>query len=286
MMASSDKHLTVLFDESGTPTFSQKNNSTYFLGVALLYETKDEATILNDIKSTIGLSKSKPVKNDRLSSQKVIDCAKILGTKNIYISARYVQLDNSDLRAILQDYEKFGNLSRELYRGITTERKIAQILHSQIMGECIADLILTYAPEHLADSYIFEPYIDNWSYAKPDQHIITEFTPENLERKLRELLRENLKRDPQIIIRPIQLLIDKSSDKKRLIDSLTSSISRGIYNVNDSKYDKTPTIDLSQSLGDRFTIIDVTSEMTVFINNVMYDDIQETKVKEKPLILY
>ena len=284
-MSSSNKHLTVLFDESGTPTFSQKSNSTHFLGVALLYETEDESALLNDLKSTIGLTKSKPIKNDKFSSQKAIDCVKILGTRNIYISARYVRLDDSDLRTMLQNYEKFGNLSRELYRGITTERKIPQILHSQIMGECIADLIFTYGQNHIADSYTFEPYIDNWSYAKPDKHIVTEFTSENLEKKLHELLKENSNRHPEITIKPIELLTKQSSDKKRLIDSLTSSISRAFYNINDPKYNKTPLTILTQSLGDRFTIIDVTPEMTVFINNVMYDDIQGTKVKEKPLII-
>ncbi len=33
-----DKHLIVLFDEFGTPTFNFQNNQNIFLGVSLLYD--------------------------------------------------------------------------------------------------------------------------------------------------------------------------------------------------------------------------------------------------------
>ncbi|MCH7519535.1 MAG: hypothetical protein IH964_10995, partial [Candidatus Dadabacteria bacterium] len=64
--------IIVLFDEFGTPSFKDINTNNYFMGVSALYELDKEEDILNALDQSMGLSKSKPLKNDKIGKQRAI----------------------------------------------------------------------------------------------------------------------------------------------------------------------------------------------------------------------
>jgi hypothetical protein len=278
-----EEKLIVLFDEFGTPTFNKSNNKGIFLGVTALYKFEHEDKIFDDADKVMGLSKSKPLKNDKISSQKALDMTQQVGKHDLTILSKYISLKNNDLKEIIETYSKFGNLSRKIFRGIEKERKPAHILHTQISEYCLFDIISSHIVDHEVDSYIFEIYIDNWSYPTPDEHIVLKYAPENLEKQLRELIND-YGRGSKIIIKPKEFLKGSSSKRKRFIDALTTIISRAFLDENDPKFEAGPLKELKSQLGNKFKINDYTFELTGFIRDSMYKYIQQTREKDENII--
>jgi hypothetical protein len=282
-----EQNLIVLFDEFGTPSFKTPHGSGIFLGVSVLYKSKDQQTIFDYFDSLMGLSKSKPLKNDKISADKAVKIARALGKNEINIFSEYVDLKDQNLENVITNYELFGNMSRRLYRGIEKERKQAHILHTQLMESCLSDVVLEleYIETNVASSYIIEPFIDNWSYPLTDQYIVTDYASERLQNKMNKIISEIYRRESKIIVKP-KILLDNPSDKrKRFIDVVVSVISRAFLNASNPKYDPLLLQELKKSLGSKIIVKDISSEVAVLLNNAMYDEIQETKTRDEQLIL-
>src|SRR6266851_6419925 len=98
MNRDSEEKLIVLFDEFGTPTFNTPDSRGIFLGVAALYKFEHEDKIFDDSDKLMGLSKSKPLKNDKISTQKALDIAQQVGKHDLTIESKYISLKNNDLK--------------------------------------------------------------------------------------------------------------------------------------------------------------------------------------------
>lgn len=183
----SEEQLIVLFDENGTPTFNTPDSKGVFLGVSALYKFEHEDKIFDDTDKLMGLSKSKPLKNDKISSLKALDIAQQIGKLDLTIVSKYISLKNNDLKEVTEIYMAFGNLSRIIYRGIKKERKTAHILHTQILEYCLFDIISSYILAHEVDSYTFEIYLDDWSYPTTDKHIVLQYASKNVEKNCENL---------------------------------------------------------------------------------------------------
>ena len=100
---------------------------------------------------------------------------------------------------------------------------------------------------------------------------------------MRELISDN-GRDSKIIIK-LKELLKGSSKRERFIDVLTTIISRAFLDENEPKFDTGPLKELKSQLGSKFRINDYTSELLEFMKNFIYENIQETKEKDKEIIL-
>ena len=281
-----EKKIIVLFDEYGTPTLSLNRVQDIFLGVSVLYELSEEDNIFNRCDTIMGLSKSKPLKNDQISVSKAIDISKVLGKQALSISAKYLTLNNPALKDIIEIYKPFCNFTREIWRGIKKERKDVQILYPQILERCIFDIIARYLESVDSGKYVFQIFIDDWGFPKPDEHIALNFGKSSLEKKVRQFVVHDIKKDSDISIIEKNLLKDPNSRRKRFIDVLTSVISRAFRDKNDSKFDNTPFKELQNQLKNNFNVEDMTYDVISFLKDIILKGIHETKEKEKRLLIY
>lgn len=286
MSNTSEKKIIVLFDEYGTPTLSVKRSQDIFLGVSVLYDSSKEEDIFNSCDAIMGLSKSRPLKNDLINVSKAINISKVIGKKDLSIQSKFLTLNKSALKEIIKIYKPFGDFTRELYRGIKKERKDAQILYPHILESCIYDIIARYLESEDVGKYVFEIFIDDWGFPKTDEHIALGYGKSSLEKKLQEFIAEGIKKDLDISIASKSLMKDKNYRRKRFIDVLTSIISRALRDTNDSKYDTTPIEQLKNQLKNDFNIENITDNVIISLNDFMYKDIQETKEQEKKLLVY
>ena len=282
-MTTTEKKIVVLFDEFGTPTFKNTNTSDYFLGVAVLYELSDEDKIFNALNMLMGLSNSKPLKNDRIDNHRAVNIAKEICKHNLYITAKYIKLTDNILRKNTENYILFGNFSRRIFRGVD-EGKDVHFLHSQILETCLFDIISRFLDKSIG-KHRFEISIDNWNYPRTDIHIIVDYSSESFQKHIQEFINDYIKTDTQIYIGPIQFLNSPSDKRERFIDVLTSIISRSLLAQSNPKFDLQPNNELLRGLKNKFILGDMTAEIINFTYDVMYKDIQETKVKEKSKII-
>ena len=275
-----NKRLIVLFDEFGTPTFNFKSNEEIFLGVSVLYDLEKENEIFNDCDKELGLSKSKPLKNNKISVNKAKTISHILGKQSFIISAKYLNLDNSELKNIVDDYKNIGDLSRKIYRGVG-ERKVAHILYSAVLNECLFNIVADYLESfNSVNNCCFEIYIDDWSIPVADKNLFIEDLKLSLKSKM-----ESLFQDCEISMNNLVLLDDNNSKRKRLIDIITSVICRAFLDLDNSKYDTAPLNILKKRLETNIKIHDITDEMSEFYDEMIKKSIEETKVKDNNIIL-
>ena len=273
----------VLFDEFGSPTFDKGNNT--FVGVAVLYEHSEECEIFNSLKELMGLSNSKPLKNDRISKGRAIRIAKEIAHQNIKVNVKYLNLTNTTLREYTKTYTVFGNFSRKLWRGIEG-RKDAHFLHSQVLQSCLFDIISRYTAISTIQKHHIEIIVDDWSYPKTDTHIVLDYSAENLQKHIQELINNHDNSDTTVTIEPIQFFGPTNSPRATFIDVLTSVISRSFVDKSNVKFDTQPLVELSKELVDDFVVEDITISTIEFIHDVMYKDIQETKIQDdSPIII-
>lgn len=226
------KNMIALFDESGTPTINNDQRTDWFIGVGVAYQKSDENGIFAKCEADFGLSNSKPLKNDRIRTSRVIRMANLLADLplSIYVSA--VNTANPTLRNIVRSYELFGANIRQNFRQIR-KRPIPQIIHSHVLDQCIFNLITGYFEEYGNDA-AFAIFIDDWSIPENDVEISLEHRAKSLYEKISTLC-SKFKKGRLVKIAPFELM-NKDSDRKRFVDGVASTFNRAYLSPNNRKY--------------------------------------------------
>ncbi|MGH7801595.1 MAG: hypothetical protein ACREOW_13380 [Thermodesulfobacteriota bacterium] len=263
--------IILLFDEQSTPTFRADRESDAFLGVCLLYESRNEESIFERCSELAGLKNIKPLKNRKTSISRGIELAEVLSELPIQISVSLVNLSNKRFQKVAIKYEEFGNRARKLHRSVR-ERPIAQILHSPICDRCLYDSMINLIDLN-PQNYIFYPWIDNWSISKSGIRIVLEKSSESLEQKINSY-NEEFRLNSIIRVLPIKLL-EKDTSRKRLIDAVASIVGRAFFKEYNERYSPKALNILKGKLGNRFNFFDITEEETNFMIKFM------TKYRDK-----
>ena len=226
------KNMVVLFDESGTPAISNDQRTDWFIGVGVAYQQSNEKSIFTRCEADFGLSNSKPLKNYRIRTSRVIRMANLLADLplSVYLSA--VNTANPTLRNIVGKYESFGAKTRQNFRQIR-KRPISQIIHSHVVDHCLFNLITGYFEEYGSDA-AFAIFIDDWSIPENDIDISLEHRAKSLYEKISTLC-SKFKKGRLVTIAPFELL-NKNSDRKRFVDGVASTFNRAYLNPNNKKY--------------------------------------------------
>lgn len=232
----------------------------------------------------MGLSNSKPLKNDRISKDRAIRIAREVAQQNIKINVKYLDLTNPTLQEYTNTYTVFGNFSRKFWRGVGG-RKDAHFLHSQVLQSCLFDIIDRHTAISTIQKHRIEIIMDDWSYPKTDTHIILDYSAENLQKHIQDLLNDHNDSDTTVAIEPIKFFGPTNSPRATFIDVLTSVISRSFIDESNLKFDTQPLVELSKELVNNFVVEDITISTIEFIHDVMYKDIQETKIQDDSRII-
>jgi hypothetical protein len=181
-------NVIILFDEQGTPTFGDDRETDYFLGVAVTYKIELENELFGDYNDLLGLNRSRPMKNDKISFSRVNDIVEILAKSELQINIYYIDLSNSVLQSIVKLYEDFSNLFRTRYRNVR-ERPIAQILYNQLLDHTLFMSISDYMKYHQVTTK-FSINADNWCFPKCDVNIALNLTSSSLEKRIMILIKD------------------------------------------------------------------------------------------------
>jgi hypothetical protein len=232
MINSQINKVNILFDEQGTPTLSANRETNYFIGVSVSYKIEIENELFTNYNNLFGLSKSKPLKNDKISFSRALEIAKFLSNFDLQINIYYLDLCNKELHSTVKLYEEFSNIFRTKFRNVRP-RPIPQILYSQILEHTLFMSVCDYMKINQITSK-FSIYVDNWSIPDCDVNIALNTAGHSLEQKNNDI---NQKFFPGAftICDDIKLL-DKDSDRKRFIDVVASILSRNYLNKSHPKY--------------------------------------------------
>lgn len=224
--------VNILFDEQGTPTLSAKRETDYFLGVSVAYKNDFENELFTNCNDLFGLSKSKPMKNDKISFSRTLEIVEFLSILDLQINIYYLDLCNKELHSTVELYEEFSNIFRTKFRNVRP-RPIPQILYNQIFEHTLFMSVSDYMKFHQITSK-FSIYIDNWSFPNCDINIALNTAGHSLEQKNNDI---NQKFFPGAftICDNIKLL-ERDSDRKRFIDVVASILSRNFLNKSHPKY--------------------------------------------------
>jgi hypothetical protein len=226
----------MLFDEQGTPTFRLDRETNSFLGISVTYDFSDENSIFEQCGQLFGLSKTKPLRNNRIGNTRVLDISNLLTELPIQIIISSVDLSNSELEQVITLYEKFGNVMRKRYRNVR-EYPLAHILHSRILDECIFNSIFDYS-ERNKNNTNFSIFIDNWAIPKNDVSIYLKERSSSFQAKINKLNRE-FNFPIQICVSSISLL-NENNFRKRFIGVVASVISRSFLQPDNLKFSEYP----------------------------------------------
>jgi len=179
-----------------------------------------------------GLSKSKPLKNDKISHSRALEIAELLPELNLLINIYFLDLSDKDLQSTVKLNEDFSNIFREMYRNVR-QRPIAQILYNEVLGYTLFSSISDYIELHQISSQ-FSIYVDNWTFPNCDSNISLKMRSKVLSRKHNEYLQKSFP-GVKVACDNIELL-DQDNHKKRFIDVLTSVVSRNFLGDTNPKY--------------------------------------------------
>lgn len=154
------KDVTVLFDESGTPQIVGKYRNEWFLGCGVIYEQSAEIEIFARCSEAVGLCKNKPMKNHRISIDRVIRIARILTDLPLTIYVSGIDTTDPEFRRIVKDYMRFGRKTRAIHRPEVRDRSIGQIIHSHVLDHCLFHSIADYFESGGSDAHV-SLFIDN-----------------------------------------------------------------------------------------------------------------------------
>jgi hypothetical protein len=253
--------MITLFDEYGTPTLRQDRENEIFVGVAVSYKNSDEKIVFDNLEKLICLNKSKPLKNSQISTEKAIKIAEKITHLPIYIATVTINLSNQEFVEAVTEYHRISNEIRNCKRKIK-DRPIAQIIHSKVLSNCLFEAI-TLCLETSSNINEFNVFIDNWSIPDKDVSIYLKNRSESLSRKISMLF-------PNVDIKPIELLV-QDTKRKRLIDSVTSVVSRNYYNISNNKYSSEPFYFLFSTESINSINIDITKKETGLMNKMLND---------------
>lgn len=252
------QNIIVLFDEHGTPTFDKKE-SDVFPGVAVAYNKNYEQILFEKCNDLFGLSNKNPLKNNDIKPSRALKIAKLLPELNIHIEVATINLCNTEFQGIVTLYENYGNLLREIHRGVR-ERPKSQIIHEEIESYAIFYIMTKYIEKNPSSS-IFSVYLDSWSLPINDISISLDLASNSIENKLNEINKvffPNVK----ICCDKFTLLVEDSS-RKRFIDVVTSVISRKYKPKDHPKY-------LDNSYFDSYiNETDITNDSIQFLKDCM-----------------
>ena len=255
----------ILFDEQGTPTFSDKRESDYFLGVSVTYVADYENELFNNCSDLFGFSKSMPLKNDKIAISRVYSIADMLSHLDLQINIHYIVLSNQDLQSTVRLYEDFSNTFREKFRNVRS-RPIPQILYTEMLEHALFISISDYMKYNKITTK-FSLYIDNWCFPSCDVDIAINCN--SLERKNNDI---NQKFFPgAFTICDDLVLLDEDSNRKRFIDIVASVISRNFLDRSNPKYCNDI---LTRVIGDNnhnFSQLDITETTVKMLKYVMED---------------
>ena len=224
--------VNILFDEQGTPNLNSKRETDYFLGVSVAYKIEFENELFRNCNDLFGLSNSKQMKNDKISSSRALDIAKLLSNLDLQINIYYLDLCNKELHSTVELYEEFSTVFRKKFRNVRP-RPIPQILYSQILEHTLFMGISDYMKTNQITSK-FSIYVDNWSFPECDVSIALNTSGHSLEKKNNDI---NQKFFPGAFTICDNIKLPKEdSARKRFIDVVASILSRNFLHKSHSKY--------------------------------------------------
>lgn len=259
-MNSYEKYI-VLFDEYGTATFKENSESDIFAGTSILYRAEDEQQIFDSLDEFLRFSRKKPLKNKDINNERAIRIANALCATNIQIVFKYLNLRDKNYQDVISNYELIGNFARKIVRGIRG-RKISQILHHEILNNCIMGIIGNHLEHILQGRLQYEIFIDNLSIPNSDRHLSLNYGAESLQHHIQDLANK-FDKIVKILIPEIQLL-DTDSKRKRLIDAISSVFSRA-FDKKHKQFSEDALKTLEQGFGNDFEYEDITIPETEFI---------------------
>lgn len=231
-----DEHVTVLFDEFGTPQIANTDRTDWFLGVSVRYSQAEESGIFRKCEDVFGLTKTNPQKNKQISSCRAIRIAELLGGFPASIFVSGVNTTDPEYRKTITDYVDFANTARKEVRQVR-ERPIAQIMYSQVIDHCLFHSITGYFEAGGGDAE-FSVYIDNWSIPQADVEIYLEERVESIHRSISPLCLE-YHTGRLVSIGRIELLA-KDTNRKRFVDVVASVVSRAYLKADNPRYSGEP----------------------------------------------
>jgi len=259
----SERQIIVLFDEQGTPTFGPKRDRDWFLGVAVVYDCENEKEIFSTCDALFGLTKPKPLKNDRIGNSRAERISDLVIKLPIQLVARSVNLANDEFQQVLTVYEQLASEFRKKHRQVK-ESNIAQRLYSQILVETVFSSIIGYMERHRASSAI-SVYVDHWSLPRDDIEILLKDWPKGIQRDVNSFYEEQGP-DLNVRIAPISLM-KQDSLRKRFVDVITSVVSRSFLREGSVRFSQIPLQTLLTNDDNRCE--DITQETIDFMRGLM-----------------
>lgn len=274
-----------LFDEYGTPTFESGRESDTFLGLSCLYDKNDELEIFEKIHTIIGLENKTTKKSTELSIEKSIQLAAALSSLNISITVAFLDLNDTKLEKIIKEYHKIGNEARLQIRAQDEkdirERKITQLLHSNILAFCMHEPIANLLNRNRFPFFVIEPYIDHWCIPKCDFKNYIELMPKDLQDQINVLITE-LGLTGSVTINKIEMLRECDTQlnlkRKRTIDCVTGIVSKNFNPIQNLNHTKEPIKVLHDNLKEKFTCVNYNKDIINFIT-FMIEDVKQQLVE-------
>lgn len=258
-----ESQIIVLFDEQGTPTFQPERETDWFLGVTVTYDLADDERILSSCSELFGLSNQKPLKNNRISNSRAERISALAAELPLEVIINSVKLANDEFQQAVRLFEQLGNLLRARHREVG-ERNIAQILHSQIVDECIPHSIFGYVERHMTTS-AFLVHIDDWSIPRSDVGIYLQGRTQSIQEKVNTFYEEQ---GPNLRVRvPPIALLDEDSPRKRLVNVIASATSRSFMREGSARLSQVPFHTLLANHVNRYE--DITQATIDFIRHLM-----------------
>ena len=227
------KDVTVLFDESGTPLIFGKYRFDWFLGCGVRYEQSAETEIFARCNETVGLSKNKPLKNNRISIDRVIRVARVLMDLPLSINVSGIDTTDPEYRRIVKNYRHFAKKARATQRPVVHDRSTGPIIHAHVLDHCLFHSISGCFEARGRDTHV-SVFIDNWSVPGNDVDVYFEERAGTLNLSISSLCsRHHLGRP--LSIRRIEMLKD-DTNRKRFVDVVTSVFSRAFLRTDNPRH--------------------------------------------------
>ena len=239
------KDVTVLFDESGTPQIFGKYRREWFLGCGVWYEQPVKTDIFARCNDAFGLSRNRPMKNNRISTDRAIRIARVLMDLPLSISVSGIHTTDPEFRRIVKNYKRFEKKARATHRPEVRDRSIGQIIHSHLLDHCLFHSISGYFEAGGSDAHV-SVFIDNWS---PPNNDVGAYLKERVAALHRSISPNCLKHHigRPISIRRIELLRDDTF-RKRFVDVVASVVSRAYLKTDNPRFSREP-FDILQESG-------------------------------------
>ena len=264
-LQNSYNQVVILFDEQGTPTFREDRETNFFLGVSVMYDLSAEDFIFDQSRILFGLSNTGALRNRKISNSRAVEISQLLPELPIQIVISILDLSDIEFQRVVNLYRDFGDIMRERYRNVRG-RPIAQILHPQVLDDCIFNSICDYSERNQINSS-FLVFIDDWSIPVNDIEIYLEDRSRSFQEKINSLHSE-FNYGFEINVAEI-LLLNQDSYRKRFIGVIASVVSRAFLNNDNVRYSEVPLNNILSSEINQKN--DITNKVKQLLIDVMDD---------------